>query len=303
MVDSRNFPVEQRYEDEIDLVEFVKILLKNLKFIFIFTFIVGIIGMSYSYYLKKSELSVTEQKFTINNFSELKDGNFSIEVIKVKPNEIFDNDEVVNNFFNNEFLEESINLEKDTIYSRRKILKNLYSIKSLDKAGENYTVSVSMKDEELNVKMISLFINQLNRYIESFNRERIKKQLKVLIEKVEEYEETLALIEVKILEVAKTYGEVSNKIGIEEIKELNPRLVAQRDTYSEVYNEILKEKLNLDRILSKMEDNITVRSSHYELDSSINMKLITLISFVLGFFLSIFIVFLREFIKNINWTN
>ena len=301
-MDNRNLPAEYGHEDEIDLVDLIKILLRNLKFIIVLTFVLTFLAISCAYYLKKNESLSMEQRFTLNN---IQDGS-----IKINPLEIFDNDDIVNNFFEKDIIKKEIVLEDSTVDEKRRVLKNVYNISSLDNTGLNYKISVSSDTQEKIYSFIQIYIKELNAYIETFNKGSMEKDLSSLNKRLFEYEEALSDIEEKMMALALNYKDTNEDINnannnsvsyIDEIKELNPKLIAKRDTYSKMYNDILIEKLGLESKLAKMDDNITLRSSLYKLDSKIKLRLIAVISCFLGFFLSIFIVFLKEFIKNIDW--
>lgn len=68
-----------------------------------------------------------------------------------------------------------------------------------------------------------------------------------------------------------------------------------------MYNETLRERLEIDRAISGLTNNINIRSSIYEVEGKIRLSLIGIISILLGGFISIMTVFLKEFIKKTDW--
>lgn len=305
MSTNNNYPVREHYEDEIDLIELIKILLKNLKLIIAVTSIVTVLGIGSGYYLRSKEPIHMEQAFSINTFQNIE----GIEGVKVDPKEIFNNNEILEEIFDKELTKELFEVEKKlTLKEKRNALSKALEITSLDKEGKEYRINVGNEKVEENKGLVDIYFRELNTYIGKVNKERFEKKSKILGEKIKEYEQVLGKIEIEVKELVDEYvdkrkEELSVADIIQAIKEKNPKIFAEKDTYSEFYNTTLKEKLYIDRILGEMDSNITLRSSLYEIDSKIKMKLIAIISFVLGGFLGIFLVFMKEFIKNVDWKN
>ena len=285
------------FEDEIDLVDLIKILFKNIKFIFIFTFFIFLFGFLYGLHMKKTEKLVFEQKFELElpKFGAV----FSYS-------NIFDSDEIVNLFFENEIIKKIYKeYEEDDIDTKRKFLNKMFKVSSPVGGKLYYRITVAAENENEVKILIDFYYEKLSEYIDNFYKEEISEKYKKNIEQYNLYKDLYdkSQNDIKNLlgEGIKLDNSVNSIYVVQALKELNTKLFSEKDTYASLYKSSLNEKLNLEQIISQMGDCIKVRSSLYKLDSKIKLRLIAVISCFLGFFLSIFLVFLKEFIKNIDW--
>ncbi len=288
----------ERYEDEIDLVELIKILLKNIKFITITTILIALIGLAVGFYLKSIEPVTLEQNFSLNDYSE-------VGMRNLNPVDMFKNNQVVEEFFQEKIIKDMGN-QGEKISEKRKLLENLYTLSNLERNKPEYRISVSSETEEKATELIRIFFKNLNLFVESQKKSELKDKILLVDNKLNEYESELEKLEIEINQISKTYA---NLIGnntsvsdiIEAMKEKSPIIFAKKDTYATMYNESLREKLEIERIIAGLNNNINIRSSVYEVEGKIKLSLVGIISVMLGGFLAVIIVFLKEFIKKVDW--
>lgn len=295
----KNYPTTQeRYEDEIDLVELIKILLKNIKFIIITTILITLVGILVGYYLKSTEPITLEQNFTLSDYSQ-------IGIDNLNPVDMFKNNSVVEAFFQEDVFSEKIegNL---TLREKRSIVSGAYNVTSIGKTMLNYKITVSGEEEKEAEELIKIFFMRLNTFIENQNKSELKEKITFVDKKINEYTKELELLESEIEEISKEYIDIVGENTtvsdvVEAMKEKRPIVFAKKETYTTLYNETLRERLEIDRAISGLTNNINIRSSIYEVEGKIRLSLIGIISILLGGFISIMIVFLKEFIKKTDW--
>ncbi len=288
----------ERYEDEIDLVELIKILLKNIKFITITTILITLIGLAVGFYLKSTESVTLEQNFSLNDYSE-------VGMRNLNPADMFKNNQVVEEFFQEKIIKDMGN-QGEKISEKRKLLENLYTLSNLERNKPEYRISVSSETEEKATELIRIFFKNLNLFVENQRKTELKDKILLVDNKLNEYELELKKLEREIDQISKTYA---NLIGnntsvsdiVEAIKEKSPITFTKKDTYATMYDEALREKLKIERIIVSLNNKINVRSSIYEVEGKIKLSLVGIISVMLGGFLAVIIVFLKEFIKKVDW--
>ena len=87
----------------------------------------------------------------------------------------------------------------------------------------------------------------------------------------------------------------------EDLKELYPTIFAEKEAISSVYTENYKAQKVIENSVAKLDELIVYQSTLNKVEDKMSLKLIFIISNVLGIFLGVFIVFVKEFLKGINW--
>ncbi len=294
-----NYPnVQERYEDEIDLVEIIKILLKNIKFIILLTTLVTVLGIITGIYMKKIEPITLEQNFSLSDYSK-------VGIKNLNPGEIFKNNQVVEEFYKEKIFIKEEN-ENILLKEKRKNLEEIYVITNTEKNTLNYKVSVSSETEEESKELIAIFFKTLNSFIESQNKTELKEKILLVDTKINEYTSELEKMEDEIDKISSEYSDligVNTSVSdvVEAMKEKRPIVFAKKETYTTMYNESLREKLEIERTISSLTNNINIRTSVYEVEGKVRLSIVGIISLLLGGCLSLILVFLKEFIKKTNW--
>lgn len=297
---NKNYPVQERYEDEIDLVDLIKILIKNYKLIVFITVLITGLGIGYGFYIKNKEVPVLEQQF------QLEYPSISSKIIIEN---IFKDDKTVEEFFSYDIIKDLYGENNITLSIKEKQnwLNNIFKVTSPDKENSNYILTMGIPSNLDENKFFEIYYENLYKYIDKAIRNEISLKYKKVLENYELYKELVDNSQEKIKEIIgndlKLEDSINSLYIVQALRELNSKTFAEKDTYTSLYNRFLNEKLNLENVLLQMGDYIKFRTSIYELESKVKLKLITIISFVLGGFLGIFTVFIKEFIKNIDWKN
>lgn len=78
-------------------------------------------------------------------------------------------------------------------------------------------------------------------------------------------------------------------------------MFAEKESVSEVYTENYKALKVIENSSAKLNDLVVYQGTLNKAEDKMSMKLVFIISNVLGVFLGIFVVFIKEFLKGINW--
>lgn len=88
---------------------------------------------------------------------------------------------------------------------------------------------------------------------------------------------------------------------MEDLKELHPTIFSEKESIATVYAENYKAQKDIENSIAKLSELIIYQSTLNKVEDKMSIKLIFIISNVLGIFLGVFIVFVREFLRGINW--
>lgn len=222
----KNYPTTQeRYEDEIDLVELIKILLKNIKFIIVTTILITLVGILVGYYLKSTEPITLEQNFTLSDYSE-------VGIDNLNPVDMFKNNSVVEAFFQEDVFSKKI--EGDlTLREKRDTLNKTYGITNIGKNLLNYKITVSGDEEKETEELIKIFFVRLNTFIENQNKSELKEKITFVDKKIDEYTKELELLELEVDEISKEYIDIVGENTtvsdvVEAMKEKRPIVFAKK---------------------------------------------------------------------------
>ncbi|BDU50680.1 GumC family protein [Haliovirga abyssi] len=233
-------------EDEIDLLDLIKVIWKNKKLIIGITILITIIAAVVSIRMPKiykSEMVfMAEQGDGSNGLSALASsipfasmlgssgGKSGINFITIMESRTFREDIVKNLKLYDYYIEKNeIDLskleekDKPTITDIAEWLKNIVTVAQDDKSG-TYTVDVELDDAEKSAEISNYYYTELERYIKEKNltkakrnREFIGKQLKLVEKKLKTQEEKLKNIEkkyntVSIMDEAQALTEILTKL-------------------------------------------------------------------------------------------
>jgi len=288
------------YDDRIDLVDLIKILIRNKSLIIMTTIIITIFSVGGALYIKSNKIEKLNQNFTLKDY---KDENGELIVPNLNVETLLYNDEVIDEFYRNEKLNSYFNKSNDenSYLSKRKFLEKITDIKVDDKNPE-ITLTTEIKDDKkFSLEMIDL-------YLDILNKQRINQITKNLGEekslelKVAEYNKKLEVTKNKINEYIAQLPEATTKNqSILELVELNrPILIKQQRALEDYYDEYYKKLLLLKNIKNE-ENQIVKTSSVYVNEEKSKTLMIIAIGMILGLFLGIFAAFMKEFVKEIDW--
>lgn len=90
------------------------------------------------------------------------------------------------------------------------------------------------------------------------------------------------------------------KYNIEELKEVYPILFSEKNATAKLYEEAYEQVAIINDGIKKFDVSLEKSNETIELKQT-SSKLILVVGGVLGLFLGIFLVFIKEFLKGIDW--
>jgi len=302
------------YEDEIDLVDLLKILIKNKGIILLTAIIVTVFSVGGALYIRSNKVEKFQQNFRLRNYADsYYRGKAQLKVKSFDVEEILLDDEIVNKFyvnkdFNRYFLEETKG-EKVTLDEKRKFINDSIEIKKVmdedEKKVRYYSLTSNIKDnKKLSEKLITLYIDIINKEKTAIIVDEIHREDDFIIEKRDLYEKKVKKDESRIAEIIKQQPAsiLENQSIISILSITNPSLLQEMNNnkalYQKYYNQAvgiegLKEDKNLDQQVEKL-------SSIYEVKEKSKSMMIVAIGIVLGLFLGVMVAFIKEFFANVD---
>ena len=105
----------------------------------------------------------------------------------------------------------------------------------------------------------------------------------------------------ELQELQKTIEELRGKYSVEDLKILYPIIFSKEEALYEIYRSNYKAQKVIENSVAKLDELIVYQSTLNKVEDKMSIRLIFIISNVLGIFLGVFIVFVKEFLKGINW--
>lgn len=261
-------PIHTYEEDEIDLKELIRTILKHKYFILIFTLAITSLAAIYAYL--KTPIYEIKSNIQVGYISN---SNSNSKIYLIEPNALqlyikgnFDNSENENNKYPQVDVE-IINKTNDLLGLKIRDFSNEAALDYLNKILD------SVKKEE---------DKKLTSYTEN-----IKSQIEILETQLTETEKQITALEIQLKSTKDPliYQTIANNI-------------------KEYQDKLLRTKLNIVQLNSQISPlNITRTSTlgkvlTYEEPIKPKKKLIIVVALVTGFFLSIFMVFFMEFVRS-----
>lgn len=298
---NNNYQVVYQEVEEKSLIDLIKLLVKHRVFILTLTvigFIVGLIG--FVIYEKRKPMQM-EQKFYLTYMDRMT--QMEVAGVPVAPDLAFKDNDFIDMLLNDDYIKKGISSKDNKI--RRGYIQGKLSVRQDDpKNNKNlYTLIVKGGTLEQNKEWAEIYFKVLNKYIEKQNRQKLDKEYQMLNRKTIEYNNNLGKLEKTISNLVKTKRKdsPSNNNIISEIREENPRVFSEKDSYSDLYDKILGEKEVLSQFLDFLDTNIEFRSSLVETTIKGNMLIVLAGTTTAGLLLAIFIVLAGSYIKEIKW--
>jgi hypothetical protein len=298
---NNNYQVVYQEVEEKSLIDLIKLLVKHKIFILTLTiigFIVGLIG--FVIYEKRKPMQM-EQKFYLTYMDRMT--QMEVAGVPVAPDLAFKDNDFIDMLLDDDYIKKGISSKDNKI--RRGYIQGKLSVRQDDpKNNKNlYTLIVKGGTLEQNKEWAEIYFKVLNKYIEKQNRQKLDKEYQMLNRKTIEYNNNLGKLEKTISNLVKTKRKDSpnNNNIISEIREENPRVFSEKDSYSDLYDKILGEKEVLSQFLDFLDTNIEFRSSLVETTVKGNMLIVLAGTTTAGLLLAIFIVLAGSYIKEIKW--
>ena len=277
-----------RDTNEIDLLDLLKIILRNKKLIIMVWVIVAVLGLIFGFYKKNSSDLQTERKFEIKTISE--------EIGEINPIDFFDNQEFVDGFYEEKLIQElSKDIQEKSALVKRNFIKELLKV-SLN--NKEYALKLSGKNFSEIEKLEKIYFDRVSNHVESVYGGIIKKDLETVKNQTEVNKKELSRLEQIIRDLAKT---ITDKNDLASLKDIYPSIFAEKDAIASIYGENYKEQKTLEGNLIQLQEVVRMKSSLNEVENKMSTILIFIIANVLGLFLGVFAVFVKEFMKSINW--
>ena len=263
-------PVESQ-EDEIDLKELIKTILKHKIFIIVFTAVITILAALYAF--SKTPVYQIKSSIQLGYIYSNSNSNSNSKLYLLDP---YSTEVYINNIYKKDSYDKikyptvNINLPKhiNDIY-------NLNIQAYSNKTAINYLNKIlkDLKNKE-NKKLSSIKLNltkQIN-ILKNTNK-RITKELNILNQKL------------KTTKDPRLYATILNNIS-----DLQTQLTNNQLKITNLVNKISPANITLTHIIG------TIKKSPYPIKPK--KKLIVIVAFITGFILSIFLVFFIEFIRS-----
>lgn len=294
----------RKYDDEIDLVDLLKILIKNKGLILLTTIIVTAFSVGGALYIRSNKVEKYNQNIKIKKYNEKLSG-FIIPDLNTETL-LYDN-KVVDEFFINEklsaYFDKNTTTGEITYLSKRKFLNNLIRVKRMGENSE-ITLTTNIKDDKsFSLEMIDLCLNILNQQrLLQINRSLGEERF--LESKVTQYYENLEKIKIEINKYTSAIPEaISNNQSVLDLVKLNRPVLIKKQRAQERYYEEYYNKLLLLRRVKAEEKQVIKISSVYVIEEKSKSKMIVVIGLILGLFLGVFAAFMKEFFSNVNLKN
>jgi len=272
----------------VDLLDLLKIIIRNRKIILYSWVVIVAIGASFGIYRKQTASIEAERKFEVKEISK--------ELGVINPMSFFDNQEFVEIFFKKDKIKEiSKEVLENSFLEKRAFIKGIYNVSN---NGNVYNLKLSGKTIEEIEKLEEIYFEVVNNYIQSIYGEIVKKDIETIQNQANINKEELSKLEQKIRILSKN---METKEAVSNLKDIYPSIFAEKDAIAAVYGENYKIQKKYEGILIQLNDPVRMKSSLNELENKLSLKLIVVISNVLGIFLGVFLVFLKEFVKSVNW--
>ena len=281
--------LEKVREDEIDLVDLLKVIIVNKKVILGIWFIILMLGLFFGFNMKKNKSFEANRKFVIRTI-------ISETELNNDPISLYEDQNFIDKMIGNELVRKQISgLEKLNENSKKESLKRIFNV---NKENNSYSIKVSGKNINEVRELEKLYFEKLQEYLNINYGNILKKDLELQKKNSLTFKNELLILEKKINEIAKTS---KGSYTAEDLEELYPTIFAEKEAISAVYTENYKAQKVIENSVAKLDELIVYQSTLNKVEDKMSIRLIFIISNVLGIFLGVFIVFVKEFLKGINW--
>lgn len=302
----------REYEDEIDLVDLLKILIKNKGLIFLTTILITAFSIGGALYIRSNRVEKFGQNFIVKNFSDsYYTGKAKLKLKSFNVEELLLDDSMVDKFYDdedfNKYYSEKIKNEKTTSDDKRKFLQDSIELKRVTENDKlkYYTLNTTIGDEVLSKKMIELYLEIVNLRKVALIKDAIENEESLILQKRDLYGMEVKDDEKKIAKIIKNQPAsiLENQSVMSILTITNPTLIQKMESNKELYQKYYNQAVGIKGVKEDkgLEIQVEKLSSVYKVEEKSKSKMIVAIGLILGLFLGIFAAFMKEFIRKIDW--
>ena len=286
--------LEKVREDEIDLVDLLKVIIVNKKVILGIWFIILMLGLFFGFYMKKNKSFEANRKFRIREVAYVVDSKETN--LNIDPASLYDDQNFLDKLLGIDLLKnKATNMKGLSESGKRDFVKSVFDV---SKNNNDYMVKISGKDIYEVRELEKLYFKNLQEYLKGNYSNILNKDLELQKKNSSTFKNELLKLEKRINDLAKLS---KGSYTAEDLKELYPTIFAEKEAISSVYTENYKAQKVIENSVAKLDELIVYQSTLNKVEDKMSIRLIFIISNVLGIFLGVFIVFVKEFLKGINW--
>ena len=280
--------LEKVNENEIDLLDLLKVIIVNKKVILGIWFIILMLGLFFGFYMKKNKSFEANRKFKIREVAYVVDS--------IDPASLYDDQNFLDKLLGIDLLKnKATNMKGLSELGKRDFVKSVFNV---SKSNNDYMVKISGKDTYEVRELEKLYFKNLQEYLKGNYSNILNKDLELQKKNSSTFKNELLKLEKRINDLAKLS---KGSYTAEDLKELYPTIFAEKEAISSVYTENYKAQKVIENSVAKLDELIVYQSTLNKVEDKMSIRLIFIISNILGIFLGVFIVFVKEFLKGINW--
>ena len=286
--------LEKVREDEIDLVDLLKVIIVNKKVILGIWFIILMLGLFFGFNMKKNKSFEANRKFRMRDISYVVDNTGT--TISIDPASLYDDQNFLDKLLGIDLLKnKATNMKGLSESGKRDFVKSVFNV---SKNNSDYVIKISGKDIYEVRELEKLYFKNLQEYLKGNYSNILNKDLELQKKNSSTFKNELLKLEKRINDLAKLS---KGSYTAEDLKELYPTIFAEKEAISSVYTENYKAQKVIENSVAKLDELIVYQSTLNKVEDKMSIRLIFIISNILGIFLGVFIVFVKEFLKGINW--
>lgn len=286
--------LEKVREDEIDLVDLLKVIIVNKKVILGIWFIILMLGLFFGFNMKKNKSFEANRKFRIREVAYVVDSKETN--LNIDPASLYDDQNFLDKLLGIDLLKnKTTNMKGLSESGKRDFVKSVFNV---SKNNSDYVIKISGKDIYEVRELEKLYFKNLQEYLKGNYSNILNKDLELQKKNSSTFKNELLKLEKRINDLAKLS---KGSYTAEDLKELYPTIFAEKEAISSVYTENYKAQKVIENSVAKLDELIVYQSTLNKVEDKMSIRLIFIISNVLGIFLGVFIVFVKEFLKGINW--
>lgn len=286
--------LEKVNENEIDLLDLLKVIVVNKKVILITWLAVLVLGLSFGFYMKKNKSFEANRKFRIREVAYVVDSKETN--LNIDPASLYDDQNFLDKLLGIDLLKnKASNMKGLSESGKRDFVKSIFDV---SKSNSEYVIKISGKDIYEVRELEKLYFKNLQEYLKGNYSNILNKDLELQKKNSSTFKNELLKLEKRINDLAKLS---KGSYTAEDLKELYPTIFAEKEAISSVYTENYKAQKVIENSVAKLDELIVYQSTLNKVEDKMSIRLIFIISNVLGIFLGVFIVFVKEFLKGINW--
>ena len=286
--------LEKVNENEIDLLDLLKVIVVNKKVILITWLAVLVLGLSFGFYMKKNKSFEANRKFRIREVAYVVDSKETN--LNIDPASLYDDQNFLDKLLGIDLLKnKASNMKGLSESGKRDFVKSIFDV---SKSNSEYVIKISGKDIYEVRELEKLYFKNLKEYLKGNYSNILNKDLELQKKNSSTFKNELLKLEKRINDLAKLS---KGSYTAEDLKELYPTIFAEKEAISSVYTENYKAQKVIENSVAKSDELIVYQSTLNKVEDKMSIRLIFIISNVLGIFLGVFIVFVKEFLKGINW--